>query len=318
MASSVLTTASFAAEKTFKSYKPEDGAAYARGRADYHENFYRIVVDRHTATGGKLDTILDVGCGPGIAARGLAPHFAHAIGIDASDGMISTARSLGGISSSSEPIRFEISAAEDLGSNLFPPIADSSVDLITAATAAHWFDLSKFWPRAARVLKPGGTVAIWTTRALTIHSSVPNYAAIQAAIDEIKEQYLEPYKERGNHLAGNFYVDLPLPWTLDEPVLDFDESKSSREEWTKERSDDQAAESGLGPRTVTLDYFENRLKTSSPVTRWREAHPDAVGTERDVPRIIRRRVEQLLHEKKGKEEIVICVEAVLLIIKKRV
>lgn len=27
---------------------------------------------------------------------------------------------------------------------------------------AHWFDMPKFWAAAAKVLKPGGTVAIWT------------------------------------------------------------------------------------------------------------------------------------------------------------
>ena len=29
------------------------------------------------------------------------------------------------------------------------------------AEAAHWFDWTKFWPEAARVLRPGGTVAFW-------------------------------------------------------------------------------------------------------------------------------------------------------------
>ena len=27
---------------------------------------------------------------------------------------------------------------------------------------AHWFDMSKFWVEAAKVVKPGGTVALWT------------------------------------------------------------------------------------------------------------------------------------------------------------
>ncbi len=123
-------------------------------------------MDRHKSTGGELNTILDVGCGPGIAVRTLAPSFVHAIGLDPSEGMISEARSLGGISSNGKAIRFEVSSAEELGSNLSPPIADGSVDLITAATAAHWFNMSGFWPRAAQILKPGGSVAIWTSSSL--------------------------------------------------------------------------------------------------------------------------------------------------------
>jgi trans-aconitate 3-methyltransferase len=27
---------------------------------------------------------------------------------------------------------------------------------------AHWFDMTKFWAEAAKVVKPGGTVALWT------------------------------------------------------------------------------------------------------------------------------------------------------------
>jgi hypothetical protein len=26
----------------------------------------------------------------------------------------------------------------------------------------HWFDMPKFWAEAAQVVKPGGTVALWT------------------------------------------------------------------------------------------------------------------------------------------------------------
>ncbi len=119
-------------EKTFRAYTSEQGAAYAEHRHGYHPNFYRLIVDHHTSTGGTPDTILDVGCGPGTAVRGLAPHFAHAIGIDPSEGMITTARSLGGASSTGEPIRFTVSTAEALEG-----IADGSVDLLTVATAAH-------------------------------------------------------------------------------------------------------------------------------------------------------------------------------------
>ena len=40
------------------------------------------------------------------------------------------------------------------------PFPDSSVDLLTAASAAHWFDQARFLVEAARVLKPGGCMAL--------------------------------------------------------------------------------------------------------------------------------------------------------------
>jgi hypothetical protein len=27
---------------------------------------------------------------------------------------------------------------------------------------AHWFDMAKFWAKAAKIVKPEGTVALWT------------------------------------------------------------------------------------------------------------------------------------------------------------
>ena len=44
--------------------------------------------------------------------------------------------------------------AEDL------PFPDGSVDLITASSAAHYFDKSKFMAEADRVLKPGGCIIL--------------------------------------------------------------------------------------------------------------------------------------------------------------
>lgn len=88
------------AEKTFSSYTQDQGANYAQNRTDYHPNLYKTIIDHHTSTSGQLNTLLDVGCGPGAAARALAPHFAHAIGLDPSEGMINNARFLAGASSS--------------------------------------------------------------------------------------------------------------------------------------------------------------------------------------------------------------------------
>jgi SAM-dependent methyltransferase len=308
-------------EKTFRSYTHEQGATYAQNRRGYHPNLYKTILNHHTSTGGQLTTVLDVGCGPGTAIRELASHFTHAVGLDPSEGMISTARSLGGVSSTSEPIRFEVSTAEDLGSQLSSPIPDSSVDLITAATAAHWFDMSRFWRRAAQLLKPGGTVALWTGSPRYAHSSMPNHAAIQAALNEFEDQHLKPYMEPGNLLGRNLYIDLPLPWTLAQPVPDFDESTFYRKEWNNDASA-EGDEFFVGKQTVTLDLdtLEKMLGTASPVTRWREAHPDAVGTERDVVRMIRREIERLLHEggvEKGKEMVTGGVAGVLLMVKKR-
>ncbi|KAF2817305.1 S-adenosyl-L-methionine-dependent methyltransferase [Mytilinidion resinicola] len=308
---------SISAEKTFTSYTKDQGATYAQTRLNYHPSLYTAIIDHHASTGGQFNSLLDVGCGPGTAIRALAPHFAHAIGLDPSDGMINYAIELPGATSTSEPIRFEVSTAEDLGWHLSPPVEDASVDLITASTAAHWFDMARFWPSATRVLKPGGTVAIWTGGSICIHPTMPNAAAIQATLDEIEERDLKPFFLPGNLLTRGLYIDLPLPWTLETPVPAFDETTFFRREWAPEKDEEFFAGGG---QPVSLDMMERVMGTISPIHRWRDAHPDAVGTERDILRIMRRDIERLLHEagvEKGKEVVQASLNGVLLMIKKK-
>lgn len=306
--------APFQKEVTFSSYNQGQGEAYAAIRRDYDPSVYDAILHQHTSTGGQLTTLLDVGSGPGTSVRQLAPQFKHAIAIDPSAGMIAAARKLGGVSGDREPICFEVSSAEDLGSDLQRPVEDGSVDLITAATAAHWFDMDRFWPAAARVLKPGGSVAFWNSGGIRAHPSLPNSTAIQAVLDAAEGIELKPYMNRGNYLARGRYVDLPLPWTLAQPEPAFDEASFFRKEW------DVDEPFYKGEVEVGLDGFEKIMGTSSPVARWREAHPDAVGTEEDLVRKIRRNIERLLHEagvEKGKEVLKGAIQGALIVVKKK-
>ena len=317
MATSTPDTVPFAKEKTFTAYNQEQGKKYAQARRNYHPKVFQTVLDHHVSTGGQLDTLLDVGCGPGMVTCTMAPHFAHALGLDPSEGMISTARAgdNGVLTSTSEPIRFEISTAEELGTKLSSqPIQESSVDLITAGNAAHWFDMSGFWPAAARVLKPGGTVALWTSGPVRAHPTLPNADAINAAMDEHRNRHLGPYITPGNLLARDRYANLPLPWTLPTPVPEFDKDNYRRVEW------DPMEPFHTGEPEVNLDMFEKMLATGSAETRWKQAHPKDVGTERDIGIILRQEVARLLQEagvEKGKEMVKGTAHGAMLLVKKK-
>lgn len=333
------SSAVFTPEKTFNTYTTEQGATYAKARPDYHPNLYKRIIDHHVSTGGRLNTLVDVGCGPGTATRILAPHFQTAIGLDPSEGMITAARELGGVSADGKPIRFECSSAEDLGRSTSTGcekngtsdtttsvIPDGTADLITAATAAHWFDMSRFWARAAQLLPPGGTIALWTGRRMQVHPSVPNAAAMEAKMEEIMDRELKPFMEPGNIVAHELYANLPLPWTIEpNPAPELDRDSYVRKEWGTPGHEDAEAEGEEfymgGQQEVGLDVFETALGTASPVTRWREANPQKVGTEEDVVRVMRREIERLLHEAGipvGKEVVRGRVSGVLMMVKKRV
>ncbi len=93
----------------------------------------------------------------GQATRHLMP-FRRIIGLDTSETMLSTARTLFSSPTWSEKISFANGSAEDLSS---VGVQDGTVDLIISAQACHWFDWSKIWPETRRVLKKGGCAAFW-------------------------------------------------------------------------------------------------------------------------------------------------------------
>lgn len=281
-------------EKTFRSFNREQGANYAQHRRDYHPRLYQILFDYHQSTGGRLDLLLDVGCGPGTVVRTLAPRFARAVAVDPSEGMLEVARSLGGTSGSQEPIRFEVSTIEEVSTRLDPPIADGSVDMIIAATAAHWFDMNVFWPQAARLLRPGGTVALWCSGHMMVDPTIPNGAALQAALDKF-EVALDDYMVPGNRMARSLYADLPLPWTLETPVPGFDKTSFVRKVWDNKPGAEPIDQFYAGPaQAAPVSMLTAVLATTSPYVRWQEANPEEVGTDSDPLRVMRNEMDALV------------------------
>ncbi|KAK2130433.1 hypothetical protein NOF04DRAFT_1214243 [Fusarium oxysporum II5] len=260
-------------EATFRNYTQAQGESYATGRPGYSPELFEIILNHHTSTGGRLDTVLDVGCGTDQATRDLAPFFRNAIGIDPSEGMITSAR-------------------ETIKPSAF----------------------------AARVVKAGGTVALWARTGMSVDpAKTLNGAAIKAAVEEILNSELHQYYKQGNTLTRDLYVDLPLPWTIETPVTGFDKSGFIRKEWSHNTESSETEDLCTG-KTLTPEEFEKLRGTSSPVARWREANPNKAGTEEDVARKVRRRIESLLHEvgvESGEELLRGRTELVLLMVKKK-
>lgn len=109
-----------------------------------------------------------------------------------------------------------------------------------------------------------------------------------------------------------------MPWTSSPPVTDFEQSTFFRKEW--DPADTTSPDFMTGQHTVDLDTFEKVMSTSSPLIRWREAHPEDVGTERDIVRRERRVMEELLREagvKEGEEKMRGSIRGVVMIVKKK-
>jgi SAM-dependent methyltransferase len=93
------------------------------------------------------DDVWEAGCGSGQLSLPLAGHFARVIATDAEPAQLAHAQP-------HARVRYVAARAEAA------PIRAASVDLVVAAQAAHWFDLSAFYAEARRVARAGAVVAL--------------------------------------------------------------------------------------------------------------------------------------------------------------
>lgn len=101
---------------------------------------------------GPGDHVLDIGCGPGTAARRAARHGARVTGVDPAEPMLSLAQFSTRLRRQSGEIEWLCAGAEDL------PLPDDSVTVCwSLASVHHWPDLDGGISEVKRVLGPGGT-----------------------------------------------------------------------------------------------------------------------------------------------------------------
>jgi ubiquinone/menaquinone biosynthesis C-methylase UbiE len=116
--------------------------------AEFRPNYPRALFEWIASVAPALERVWDCATGNGQAAVLLKEFFSEVIATDASAEQIANARGV-------EGIRYAVAPAESSG------LKDASVDVVTVAQAAHWFDLPRFYAEAKRVLNPGGLVVLW-------------------------------------------------------------------------------------------------------------------------------------------------------------
>ncbi|XAR62382.1 Trans-aconitate 3-methyltransferase [Bertholletia excelsa] len=125
---------------------------YASTRPTYPSEWYAMLA-RHCP----LHSLAwDVGTGNGQAALGVAEHFEQVIATDVSEAQLKCAIRHPRV----RYVHTPLSMSDDELIKLIG--GEASVDLVTVATAVHWFDLPQFYSIVTRLLrKPGGLIAVW-------------------------------------------------------------------------------------------------------------------------------------------------------------
>jgi ubiquinone/menaquinone biosynthesis C-methylase UbiE len=144
--------------------------AYDRGRPTYPREAAAWLV------GDQPVTVLELGAGTGKLTQTLVEigHDVHATEPDE--------QMLALLEQRLPDVRTSRASAEEI------PAADASYDVVVSAQAFHWFDLERALPEIARVLKPGGRLAlVWNQR----DERIPWVRKLGAIIDT-QEQLREP------------------------------------------------------------------------------------------------------------------------------
>jgi len=124
----------------------ELAAAYDRYRIGYADDLYDALEECGVHAGAR---VLDVACGTGIVTEELFRRGCVMTGIDISEPMLTLARKR------VPAAAFATASAEEL------PYSNDTFDAATSAQAFHWLDHATALAELARVVRPGGIVAIW-------------------------------------------------------------------------------------------------------------------------------------------------------------
>ncbi|KAJ1675944.1 trans-aconitate methyltransferase 1 [Spiromyces aspiralis] len=221
-------------------------------------------------------SVVDVACGTGKFTADLSRRFTHVVAVDVSKSMIGSAHQ-------APNITYKVCPAEKLD------LADETVDIVTAATGAHWFDIPAFLAEARRVLKPGGTLAIFGYSGLMHFPRYPQCDELLRTMNYDKERGLADYWDKGREVITNWYGEYveALTGPADNgnsqelghverviyPSQVFEAAGGRGDSYTKVLELDEGPVV-MNPTTTTWRALAQFLRTWSGYTKYCQAQPD--------------------------------------------
>lgn len=222
----------------------ESALVYDRGRPAYADRAVDFALEPVRDRPGLR--ALDLGAGTGKLTRQLLDRGVDTVAVEPSDAMRKV------LAHRCRAATVLAGSAEEL------PLPDGAVDLVVAGQAFHWFDRERALPEIARVLRPGGLLALfYNARQDAVHWV--------AALSEI-------IRETGDHVSvtvGHVQQDMPP----------FEVAGSVRAPYEQELDADGLVDL-VGSRSYAiLMPPEERATMLGRVRELTRTHPELVGRQ---------------------------------------
>jgi SAM-dependent methyltransferase len=159
-------------------------ADYDRYRPGYPEGLFDTIQARLALP--STPDVADLGAGTGKASVAMANRGWHVTAIEPGSEMLTMLLTRAARAGSTVVARQAIAEATGL--------EDASVDLVTAGQAFHWFDARRAVPEMARIIRPGGGVALfWNVRDDARSAFLGAYAdLLEAQVPDARREDREP------------------------------------------------------------------------------------------------------------------------------
>ncbi|MGH7728046.1 MAG: class I SAM-dependent methyltransferase [Vulcanimicrobiaceae bacterium] len=223
-------------------------ADYDRYRLGYSDELYDVLAEHGIVAGSR---VLDVACGTGLVTVELYARGCDVLGIDACEPMLERARA------HLAHAPFICTVVEET------PFRSGRFDAATCAQAFHWFDQGRSFAELLRIVRPGGTLAIWWKTLMRgdpirlLRAAAARELGLEPAPEVLAEGF--PAFERSALADQRLRV---IPWAVSmsrEQYLGYERSRARAYEAYGERTDEYLArlERRLATRPrLALSYLQ--------------------------------------------------------------
>ncbi|GLB05003.1 hypothetical protein AtubIFM57258_011032 [Aspergillus tubingensis] len=174
-----MTTVDPITKTTFATMDWED---YHQGRPQYPQSLTSLIYDYRRLHPGGWERLVDIGAGSGIATTNFMTDFQIIHVSDPSPGNQSQAKIFLPNWAEQHGLHPTFEYSQAVGEEAYHQVGERQADMAICATAAHFMDPNKLVTSIGKMLRPGGTMAIFSYWLPTFPKQSPRFHDVFASI----------------------------------------------------------------------------------------------------------------------------------------